>query len=63
MSSDQERAAVAAVDLAASVVDAAVSNLARASIDNGKLSVPKLDEQQVIAYDLAHAAAAVEAAR
>ena len=63
MSTDQERAASAAVDLAATVVDTAVSHLARASLDDGKLSVAKLDEQQAIAYDLAHAAAAVEAAR
>ena len=63
MSTDQERAGVGAVDLAAQVVDTAVSKLAQSSRDAGKLSVPKLDEQQVVAYDLAHAAAAVEAAR
>jgi (2S)-methylsuccinyl-CoA dehydrogenase len=63
MSTDQERAASDAVDLAATVVDSAVSHLAQASLDDGKLSVAKLDEQQAIAYDLAHAAAAVEAAR
>jgi (2S)-methylsuccinyl-CoA dehydrogenase len=63
MSTDQERAASAAVDLAATVVDSAVSHLARASLDDGRLSVAKLDGQQAIAYDLAHAAAAVEAAR
>ncbi len=63
MTTDQDHDAVAAVDLLATVVDTAVSNLARASLDAGKVSVAKLDEHQVIAYDLAHAAAAVEAAR
>jgi (2S)-methylsuccinyl-CoA dehydrogenase len=63
MSGDVHEAAAQAVDLAASVVDAAVSNLAQSSLDAGKLSVAKLDEQQVVSYDLAHAAAAVEAAR
>jgi (2S)-methylsuccinyl-CoA dehydrogenase len=63
MSTDQDQAAVAAVDLLASVVHAAVANLAQASLVDGKLSVAKLDEHQVVAYDLAHAAAAVEAGR
>jgi (2S)-methylsuccinyl-CoA dehydrogenase len=63
MSTEQERAAATAVDLAATVVDTAGSHLANASLADGKLSVAKLDEHQVIAYDLAHAAAAVEAAR
>lgn len=62
MSTDLERAAVA-VDLAATLVDTAVANLAHASVADGKLSVAKLDENQVVGYDLAHAAAAVEAAR
>ena len=63
MSTEQERAAATAVELAATVVDTAGSHLANASLADGKLSVAKLDEHQVIAYDLAHAAAAVEAAR
>src|SRR4051812_33092757 len=63
MSTDQLLAAAAAVEMTATVVDAAVANLAQSSLDGGKLSVAKLDEHQVIAYDLAHAAAAVEAAR
>ena len=63
MSTDQEREAVAAVDLAATVVDRAVLHLAHESLSDGKLSVDKLDEQQVTAYDLAHSGAAVEAAR
>jgi (2S)-methylsuccinyl-CoA dehydrogenase len=63
MSTEQDRAAATAVELAATVVDTAGSHLANASLADGKLSVAKLDESQVIAYDLAHAAAAVEAAR
>lgn len=63
MSTEQDRAAATAVELAAAVVDTAGSHLANASLADGKLSVAKLDEHQVIAYDLAHAAAAVEAAR
>ncbi len=60
---DSLRSAAAAVDLAAAVVDRAASHLAGLCVDNGKISVPKLDEHQVIAYDLAHAAAAVEGSR
>src|ERR1700704_2908166 len=63
MTTDHELAAGAAVDLAASLVDTAVSNMAQSSLADGKLSIAKLDENQVIAYDLAHAAAAVEAGR
>src|SRR5258708_14653600 len=61
--SDELRAASAAVDLAATVVDTAVRRLAQASSENGKLSVAALDRHQAIAYDLAHAAAAVEGSR
>jgi len=61
--SDELRAASAAVDLAATVVDAAVRRLAEVSSENGKLSVAALDRHQAIAYDLAHAAAAVEGSR
>jgi (2S)-methylsuccinyl-CoA dehydrogenase len=57
------RAASAAVDLAQTVVDSAAGALARQASDNGKLSVPLLDQHQVVAYDLAHAAAAVEGSR
>ncbi|HUI47489.1 MAG TPA: acyl-CoA dehydrogenase family protein [Acidimicrobiia bacterium] len=63
MGNDAVRAAANAIDLAGAVVNAGVANLARASLEGGKLSVAKLDEQQVLAYDLAHAAAAVEAGR
>src|SRR3954470_334865 len=63
MTTEHDRAAAAAADMAATLVDTAVSNLAKLSLEDGKLSVQKLDENQVVAYDLAHAAAAVEAAR
>jgi (2S)-methylsuccinyl-CoA dehydrogenase len=58
--SDELRAAAAAVDVAGTVVNTAVRRLAELSAENGKLSVPALDRHQAIAYDLAHAAAAVE---
>ncbi len=60
---DELRAASAAVDTARTVVDAAARALARQSSENGKLSVALLDQHQVVAYDLAHAAAAVEGSR
>ncbi len=56
-------AASAAVDIAQTVVDTAAHALAHQSSDNGKLSVARLDQHQVVAYDLAHAAAAVEGSR
>ena len=55
--------AAAAVDAAATVVGAGSRHLAHASADGGRVSVAKLDEHQVVAYDLAHAASAVEACR
>src|SRR4051794_1987158 len=61
--SDALPAARAAVDLARTVIDAGARTLAEQSSDNGKVSVPKLDQHQVVAYDLAHAAAAVEGSR
>jgi len=57
------RAASASVDVAQTVVDTAVRALARRSSENGRLSVALLDQHQVVAYDLAHAAAAVEGSR
>jgi (2S)-methylsuccinyl-CoA dehydrogenase len=60
---DDLRAASAAVDLARSVVDTAARSLGERSSEGGKISVPKLDEHQAVAYDLAHAAAAVEGSR
>ncbi len=60
---DQLVAAAAAVDRAAEIVDTATGTLARASTESGRLSVAKLDQNQVLAYDLAHAASAVEGCR
>ena len=60
---DQLPAAAAAVDCAADVVAAATGHLARAATVDGRISVAKLDEHQVLGYDLAHAASAVEGAK
>ena len=60
---DPLRAAAAAVDDAAALVDAAWTRLAHAAGSDGRVSGPALDDHQVLAYDLAHAASAVEAAR
>jgi (2S)-methylsuccinyl-CoA dehydrogenase len=60
---DQLAAARDAVELASSAVHAGARHIAQASVTDGKLSVAKLDEHQVVAYDLAHGAAAVEASR
>jgi (2S)-methylsuccinyl-CoA dehydrogenase len=60
---DELGAAAEAADLAATAVAAAAGRLASLSTDDGRLSVARLDEHQVLAYDLAHAAAAVEASR
>jgi (2S)-methylsuccinyl-CoA dehydrogenase len=56
-------AAAAAVAEAESVVAAGCRHLAHAAADDGRISVAKLDEHQVLAYDLAHAASAVEGCR
>ncbi len=56
-------AAAQAVDLLSTAVDTAARRLASLSTADGKLSVAKLDEHQVLAYDVAHASAAVEASR
>jgi (2S)-methylsuccinyl-CoA dehydrogenase len=56
-------AARAATDAAAAIVDQASRHLAQLAEDDGQISVAKLDEHQVLAYDLAHAASAVEAAK
>src|SRR5689334_10832480 len=61
--SDAHAAAQAAVEAASGVVDAAARNLAEKSADDGRISVSKLDGHQVVAYDLAHAAAAVAGSR
>jgi (2S)-methylsuccinyl-CoA dehydrogenase len=60
---DHVAAAAAAVDCAAEVVEGATLTLARASSDDGRLSVAKLDAHQVLAYDVAHAASAIEGCR
>jgi (2S)-methylsuccinyl-CoA dehydrogenase len=57
---DQLVAAASAVDRAAEVVTLATSHLARAATVDGRISVAKLDEHQVLGYDLAHAASALE---
>src|SRR5262249_23583850 len=56
-------AAGAAIDTASAVVVAGTKTLADASRDGERVSVDRLHEHQVLAYDLAHAAAAVEGSR
>ena len=56
-------AARGAVEAAASLVDQATHRLAELTAEDGKASVAKLDEHQVFAYDLAHAASAVHGCR
>ena len=60
---DQLPAAAAAVDCAADVVASATDHLARESTVDGRISVARLDDHQVLGYDLAHAASAVEGAK
>jgi (2S)-methylsuccinyl-CoA dehydrogenase len=60
---DQLRAASEASELLRTAVDAAAAHLASLTKVDGKVSVAKLDEHQVLAYDVAHAAAAAEASR
>jgi (2S)-methylsuccinyl-CoA dehydrogenase len=56
-------AARTAVDDAAEVVAEATTHLAHAAVVDGRISVDRLDEHQVLGYDLAHAASAVEGCR
>ncbi|MBM3660710.1 MAG: acyl-CoA dehydrogenase [Actinobacteria bacterium] len=56
-------AARQAVDVAAAVVDTGCRTLADRSAVDGRISVDRLDEHQVLAYDLAHAASAVAGCR
>jgi len=56
-------AAAAVVADAEAVVGAGCRHLAHASTDDGQISVGRLDQHQVLAYDLAHAASAVEGCR
>jgi len=60
---DALQQAIAAVDAASGVVERAARVLGERSVADGRLSIGKLDEHQVLAYDLAHTAAAVEAGR
>jgi (2S)-methylsuccinyl-CoA dehydrogenase len=52
-----------AVDVTAAVVDTGCRTLAARSAVDGRVSVSRLDEHQVLAYDLAHAASAVAGCR
>jgi (2S)-methylsuccinyl-CoA dehydrogenase len=60
---DQLAAARDAVKLASAAIGSAARRLGEKCVVDGKTSMAKLDEHQVVAYDLAHAAAAVEASR
>jgi (2S)-methylsuccinyl-CoA dehydrogenase len=53
----------AAVDAAGAVVAHAGEQLADLATEGDRISVGRLDEHQVLAYDLAHSAAAVEGSR
>jgi (2S)-methylsuccinyl-CoA dehydrogenase len=55
-------AAAEAVAVAREVCRKAAAHLAEVSSDGGRISVAKLDEHQVLAYDLAHVTAGVEGA-
>ena len=59
----QLEAAGSAVEVAARVIESSAESLARASADGERISVAKLDRHQVLAYDLAHAASALEGCR
>lgn len=52
-----------ALDCVANVVDCATRQLADWSARDGRINLAAMDEHQVLAYDLAHAASALEAAR
>ena len=60
---DHHAAATATVDTAAAIVDTAARTIAERSLDGGRISVDLLDQHQVAAYDLAHAASAVAGCR
>ena len=60
---DQLTAAAAAIDRATEIVDTATRHLAHGSSVDGRIDVAKLDQHQVVAYDLAHAASALEGCR
>jgi len=52
-----------AVALADEVVTSAARRLGTLAADGGRVNVDRLDQHQVLAYDVAHAASAVEAAK
>ncbi len=56
-------AAQNAVDIASRVVDSAVNHLSQLCAEGTRISVAKLDEHQIFAYDLAHAASAITGCR
>ncbi|HEX2030220.1 MAG TPA: acyl-CoA dehydrogenase family protein [Actinomycetota bacterium] len=56
-------AARGAVDAAASLVDRATGRLSEVTVEDGKVSIARLDDHQVFAYDLAHAASAIQGCR
>ena len=55
MNTPDLNAAAEAVAVAREVCRKAAAHLAELSSDDGRISVAKLDEHQVLAYDLAHA--------
>jgi hypothetical protein len=59
---DQLPAAAAAVDRAADIVAVATEHLACTATVDRRISVAELDRHQVLGYDLAHTASAVEGA-
>ncbi len=61
--SDNLTSAAAAIAVAAQIVDQTARVLSERSRDGDRISVAKLDENQAVAYDLAHAASAVEGCR
>jgi len=60
---DQTAAAAQAVDIAADLVARASRQLATAATVDGRIDIEAFDQHQVLAYDLAHAASAVEGCR
>ncbi|HEX6381681.1 MAG TPA: acyl-CoA dehydrogenase family protein, partial [Acidimicrobiia bacterium] len=62
MNTPDLNAAAEAVAVAREVCRKAAAHLAELSSDDGRISVAKLDEHQVLAYDLAHATAGIEGA-
>jgi (2S)-methylsuccinyl-CoA dehydrogenase len=61
--SDGLKNATAAIEVAGALVDQAARSLAERVAEDGKILPARLDEHQVVAYDLAHAASAVQACR